>query len=138
MSAANEREAFEAWAKPHSLYPVKMCDQSNGVNYAAPDTQLAWSAWRAATSDTAALRESHARLVTKHTELSEVSKLAWRALCDAEAVLNTLDGDDVLESMNLDELRKRVTACVGNLFSVLGLPVSDFCAALAAAQKVKP
>jgi hypothetical protein len=61
---------------------------------------------------------------TVHTELTEVAKLAWRALCDAEAVLRTMVGDDTTESDKLEELHGRVTACAGNLFAVLALPVS--------------
>lgn len=59
-----------------------------------------------------------------YTELAEIAKLAYRALCDAEAVINTIDGEDVLESINLEELQGRIGACAGNLFAVLGLPTS--------------
>jgi hypothetical protein len=81
-------------------------------------------------AENASLREKNEKLVKEHAELSEIAKVAWRALCDAEAVLNTIDGDDVLESVNLEELQGRVAACAGNLFCVLGLPV----AALAGAK----
>jgi hypothetical protein len=59
-------------------------------------------------------------------ELRELAKLAYRALCDAEAVINTIDGECVLESMNLEELQGRIGACAGNLFTVLRLPTSEF------------
>jgi hypothetical protein len=59
------------------------------------------------------------------TELREIAKLAYRALCDAEAVINTIDGECVLESMNLEELQARIGGCAGNLFTVLRLPTSE-------------
>jgi hypothetical protein len=60
-----------------------------------------------------------------YAELAEVAKLAWRALCDAEAVLRTMTGDDSDESDKLGELRERVAASASHLFCVLALPVSD-------------
>lgn len=60
------------------------------------------------------------------TELRELAKLAYRALCDAEAVINTIDGECTLESMNLAELQERIKDCAVHLFTVLRLPVSEF------------
>jgi hypothetical protein len=59
-------------------------------------------------------------------ELRELAKLAYRALCDAEAVINTIDGECVLESMNLEELRGRMADCALHLFTVLRLPQSEY------------
>jgi hypothetical protein len=60
-----------------------------------------------------------------YRDLAELSTLAWRALCDAEAVLNTLDGECVLETINLRELQARIGACASNLFTHLGLAVCE-------------
>ncbi len=75
----------------------------------------------------AAIREVLQTLASKEAELvrvREAGKLAWRALCDAEAVLVTVDPEDSSESEKLEEIIERVSACAGVLFCELRLPMS--------------
>lgn len=68
---------------------------------------------------------TEAKAAEDATSLREAAKVAWRVICDAEAVINTLDGECVLETMNLDELRERLAASASVLFCVLRLPMSE-------------
>lgn len=66
-------------------------------------------------------------LASKEAELvrlREAGKLAWRALCDAQGVLVTIDPEDASEGEKLEEITERVSACAGVLFCELSLPVA--------------
>ena len=55
------------------------------------------------------------------TELKEISKLAWRALVDAERVIETIDPEHDVEAISLAELRKRISDVSLALFYALNL-----------------
>ena len=58
-------------------------------------------------------------------ELQEQSKLAWRALVEAERVIDTIEPEDEEEAEQLGSLQTRITHIAQNLFYLLRLEQSD-------------
>lgn len=71
-------------------------------------------------------------------ELRELAKLSWRAMCDAEAVIRTVDPESAAEGEQLRELCSRLTDCAMHLFTALREPTQEWAAARAGLADTAP
>ena len=59
------------------------------------------------------------------SDLSEIAKLAWRALVEAEQVIDTIETEDDEEAGELFSLQTRISSITQSLFMVLNLTQAD-------------
>jgi hypothetical protein len=86
----------------------------------------------------ASLREFHRRIREEaleeareeQRELREAAKNGWRAMCDAEAVIRTIDPESAAEDEQFRQLCTALSDIALSLFTILREPPQEYASAL--------